>query len=223
VPGAAPPDARRVVLIDVDGVLVRGDTFGLFMRARFARAWWRKFLVLLLTPWLLAVWPFSWRRVLRTVVHVGLLGVGEARYHALGSAFVARLVREPHRFQRDALSALRRHLAAGDRVIVVSGCEDSLVRGVLAGLGLDGLEILASRLRPGRFGMRSAWHNVGRNKVALLAERGVTTWAIAYSDSAEDIPMLAGADEAVLVNASPRLCKRVEVALRRSVRRVEWP
>lgn len=210
------------MLFDFDGVLVRGDTFGLFMRAQYARSWWRKLLVLLLTPWLLVVWPFSYRRVLRTLVHVGLLGVSEARYQRLARAFVAALVREPRRFQREAVYALRHHLAVGDRVIVVSGCEDSLVRGVLQGLGIVDVEILASRLRPGPLGMRSAWHNVGRRKVARLAEHGVDDWQVAYSDSAEDLPMLAGATEAVLVNASPKLCKRVEKVLGHSVTRVEW-
>jgi phosphatidylglycerophosphatase C len=45
---------------------------------------------------------------------------------------------------------------------------------------------------------------------------------VAYSDSSQDLPMLARAGEAVLVNATPKLCKRVEKALGRSVTRVEW-
>jgi phosphatidylglycerophosphatase C len=45
---------------------------------------------------------------------------------------------------------------------------------------------------------------------------------VAYSDSSQDLPMLALAAEAVLVNATPKLCKRVEKALGRSVTRAEW-
>jgi phosphatidylglycerophosphatase C len=37
-----------------------------------------------------------------------------------------------------------------------------------------------------------------------------------------DIAMLKQAHEAVLVNGSPKLCKRVERALGRPVTRVEW-
>jgi phosphatidylglycerophosphatase C len=106
--------------------------------------------------------------------------------------------------------------------VIVTGCEDSLVRGVLAELGVADVDILASRLRPGRFGMRSDWHNVGRRKVELLAEQGIDAWQVAYSDSIQDLPMLALAGEAVLVNATLKLCKRVEKALGRSVTRVEW-
>ncbi|MGH8126464.1 MAG: haloacid dehalogenase-like hydrolase, partial [Rhodanobacteraceae bacterium] len=59
-------------------------------------------------------------------------------------------------------------------------------------------------------------------KVELLAQHGIEAWHIAYSDSRQDLPMLALAAEAVLVNATPKLCKRVEKALGCSVTRAEW-
>ena len=214
--------AQRTVLFDFDGVLIRGDTFGMFMRDRYARARWRKGLVLLSSPWLLLVLPFSRRRVMRALVHLGLLGVDEARYRALAQAFAVVLVRQPGRFCREGLRALRRHQAAGDRTVIVTGCEECLVRGVLDELGVGDVEVLASRLRAGWFGMRSDWHNIGRRKVELLARHGIDAWHVAYSDSNQDLPMLALAAEAVLVNATPKLCKRIEKALGRSVMRVEW-
>lgn len=219
---ALPTGEQRVVLFDFDGVLVHGDTFGLFVRDRYARAWWRKALVLLALPWLVLVLPLSRRRVLRALVHIGLLGVDEQRYRELAEAFAKTLVRRPRQFHREGLRALRHHQAVGDRVIIVTGCEGTLALGVLAGLGLDGIEVLASRLRAGRFGMRSAWHNVGRRKVEQLAQHGVEAWQVAYSDSSQDLPMLALAAEAVLVNATPKLCKRIEKVLGRTVTRVEW-
>jgi phosphatidylglycerophosphatase C len=214
--------ARRVVLFDFDGVLIRGDTFAMFMRDRYARVRWRKGLVLVLSPWFLMTLPFSRRPVMRSLVHLGLLGLDEARYRDLAQAFAVALVRQPGRFCREGLSALRRHQAAGDRIVIVTGCEESLVRGVLAELGITDVEVLASRLRPGRLGMRSEWHNIGRRKVELLARHGIEAWQVAYSDSSQDLPMLALAAEAVLVNATPKLCKRVEKALGRSVTRAEW-
>lgn len=219
---AVPDSTRAVVLFDFDGVLTHGDTFGQFMRDRYACAWWRKGLVLLASPWLLLVLPFSRRRVLRALVHIGLLGVGEARYRELALAFAAAQVHRPHQFHREGIRALRTHLAAGERVVVVTGCEATLAGGVLAGLGLGDIEVLASSLRAGRFGMRSGWHNVGAHKVESLAQHGIDTWRVAYTDSGADLPMLALAVEAVLVNATPKLCKRVEKALGRPVKRVEW-
>lgn len=214
--------ARRIVLFDFDGVLIRGDTFAMFIRDHYARAHWRKGLVLLLSPWFLLVLPFSRRRVLRSLVHLGLLGLDEARYRKLVQAFATMLVRQPGHFCREGLAMLRRHQAAGDRVVIVTGCEELLARSILAELGVADVEVLASRLRAGSLGMRSDWHNIGRRKVELLARHGIESCHVAYSDSNQDLPMLALAAEAVLVNATPKLCKRMEKALARSVTRAEW-
>lgn len=214
--------APRTVLFDFDGVLIHGDSFAMFVRDRYARSLPRKVLALLALPWLLLVLPFSRRRVLRALVHVAMLGVGEASYRAQAQAFAGTLVRRPRLFCRDGLQALRRHQSAGDRVIVVTGCEDALVRGMLAELGLQGLEVHASQLRGSWLGMREQWHNVGRRKVQSLARQGIETWQMAYGDSVHDVPMLKVAAEPVLVNGTPKLCKRVERALGRSVARVAW-
>lgn len=221
-PEATDADASRVVLFDFDGVLIHGDAFGLFMRDRYRRSLLRKLLVLPTLPWLLLGWPISWRIPVRTLVHICLLGVSEARYAAAARIFAAQLVRRPKLFCRDGLLALRRHQAAGDRVIVVTGCEHTLVTGILAELGLTDLDVLASRLRPGALGMRIQLHNVGKRKLQTLAAHGLQAWRRAYSDSAQDIPMLKPAAEAVLVNGTPKLCMKIEKALGRSVTRVDW-
>jgi phosphatidylglycerophosphatase C len=212
----------RTVLFDFDGVLIHGDTFALFMRERYARSIWRLPLALLSLPWLLLRLPFSWKLPMRTLVHIGLLGLNERRYRAAVEAFAGRLVRKPRQFSRDGLQALRRHQVAGDRVIVVTGCEQRLVNSVLAQLGLGGVEVLASELKPGWFGMRVRRHNIGGRKPQALAAYGVASWQLAYSDSHHDVPMLKPAVEAVLVNGTPKLCKRVEKALGRATTRVEW-
>lgn len=219
--GAA-TDARRIVLFDFDGVLIRGDTFGRFVRERYARAWWRKALVLLLAPLLLLVLPFSRWLVVRWLVRIALLGMGERRYRKLAGDFAQELVQHHRPFLREGMHTLRQHQARGDRVVIVTGCEETLVRGVLAEVGLADLEVLASRLRPGWLGVRPAWHNIGANKVIGLARHGVEAWQVAYGDSIHDLQMLEKAAEPVLVNASPKLCKRVEKALARNVARVEW-
>jgi phosphatidylglycerophosphatase C len=212
----------RVVLFDFDGVLIHGDSFGLFIRQRYAGSLLRRTLALLCLPVLLLIWPFSGRMAIRLLVRVALLGVGARRYAALAQAQAAALVRRPRLFCRDGLHAFRRHLAAGDRVIVVTGCEEQLVRAILRELGLSGFEVLASRLKPGWLGVKVALHNIGATKVSELARAGLHEWALAYGDSLHDVAMLSKAHEAVLVNGSPKLCKRVEKALGRSVSRVAW-
>ncbi|WP_114238966.1 haloacid dehalogenase-like hydrolase [Dyella sp. C9] len=219
---AADASAPRTVLFDFDGVLIHGDAFSLFLREQYRRSLLRKLAAVLALPWMTLVAPFSRRLALRSVVHVGLLGLGERRYRQAAEAFGAGLVRRPRQFCRDGLNVLRRHQAAGDRVIVVTGCEHVLVSHILAQLGLQDIEVLASRLRPGLLGMRVKLHNVGRRKTALLAAAGVGEWHVAYSDSLLDAPMLKPAAEAVLVNGTPKLCKKLEKALGRTITRVDW-
>ncbi|RAO76811.1 haloacid dehalogenase-like hydrolase [Dyella jiangningensis] len=212
----------RTVLFDFDGVLIHGDAFDLFVRDRYQRSVLRKIGALLTLPWLLLVMPFSRRRATHTLVHVALLGMSEQRYRAAAEAFANSLVRRPKQFCRDGLNALRRHQAAGDRVIVVTGCEHMLVSHILQQLGLSEVEVLASQLRPGLLGMRVKLHNVGRRKPLQLAAFGVGEWHVAYSDSVVDAPMLKPAAEAVLVNGTPKLCKKLEKALGRTITRVDW-
>ncbi|HEX8779525.1 MAG TPA: HAD family hydrolase [Rhodanobacter sp.] len=214
--------AQRVVLFDFDGVLLHGDAFYHFVRSRYARSWLRKLLVLPCLPWLLLQLPFSRRRAARTLVHAALFGTGEQSYRAQARAYAAELVQRSRLFNRDALRTLRRHQQASDRVIVVTGCEQALVGGILEQLGLGDVELLASRLRPGWSGMRTGFHNVGANKLKALAGHGITAWHLAYSDSLMDVPMLKPAVEPVLVNGTPKLCKKMDAALGRVVGRVEW-
>lgn len=221
-PGALESDSTRIVLFDFDGVLIHGDSFYLFMRERYRRAWWRGLLALLSTPLLLLQLPFSRRLPARLLVRIALLGLSERRYRDAANAFAASVARRPKQFCRDGLQALRRHQTQGDRVIVVTGCEHHLVSGILRELGLSGLEVLASRLGPGWVGMRPRWHNVGQRKVQSLAQQGITAWRVAYGDSMHDVAMFRVATEAVLVNATPTLCKKVEKTLGRTVARVEW-
>lgn len=217
---AAP--ALRVVLFDFDGVLIHGDAFYLFIRDRYSGSLWRRLLALSSTPLLLPLLPLSRRLPARVLVRIALLGLGEQRYRLAAQAFAASLARRSRQFSRDGLRNLRQHQTRGDRVIVVTGCEHTLVSSILQELGLDNLEVLASTLRPGWFGMRPLRHNVGPRKVQTLAEHGVGTWHVAYGDSMYDVAMLKAAAEAVLVNGTPALCKKVEKALGRAVRRVEW-
>lgn len=223
VPSLSAEDAcPRVVLFDFDGVLIRGDAFYLFVRDRYAHSPGRKSLALLSAPLLLLTLPFSRRLASRWLVRIAFLGQRPEGYALAANGFAGTLVRRPRQFCRDGLSALRRHQARGDRVILVTGCEQTLVTGIVQQLGLGGLEILASQLHQGWFGMHMGWHNIGPRKVEALARHGVSAWRVAYGDSLHDAAMLKVADEAVLVNGTPKLCKKMEKLLGRTLARVDW-
>ncbi len=225
VAGCAAAAKPRVVLFDFDGVLMRGDAFSRFVRTCLRRSWWRMLLAMIALPLLAPLFTIRCLRipVIGIFVRISLLGVSQPRFESLARGFAGELVGRPRIFIREGISAMRRHIGAGDRVVIVTGCEENLVRAIFDALGLPDLEIIASRLRAGRLGMRKQVHNFGAAKPVQLAVHGISEpWDLAYSDSAHDIPMLKRATEAVLVNADARTSLRVRRALRRDVREVNW-
>lgn len=212
----------KVVLFDFDGVLIHGDAFHLFIRQRLLRSSWRLAVTLLAAPVLFIVLAFSRRWKPWLLIRIALLGLSQKRYQQAAETFAADLVQRSRLFCRDGLRVLRQHQLDGDRVLVVSGCEQVLISAILRDLGLTELEVLASTLRPGWLGMRPLRHNIGRRKVLALRAHGVANWQRAYGDSMFDAAMLEQADEAVLVNGTPSLCMKMEKALGRAVMRVQW-
>lgn len=157
------------------------------------------------------------------LVRLALLGTSMPRYRRLAQDFGDVLARDARRFSRQAIDALNAHRHQGARVIVVTGCEETLARAVLDGLGLPEIELVASTLAPGRLGPRVDVHNVGFQKAHQLRLRGVRApWDVAYGDSFADLDMLAGARSAVVVNPDRALLARLSPRLQRRLSVVEW-
>lgn len=217
--------ATRIVLFDFDGVLVHNDLFGSFMRHRFHRQPWRLLPALLALPimMVLLVVPFGRRLLIRWFVWLGLLGSRVASLELELERWGRKRARLPGVVVRDGVLTLRRHVANGDRVIVVTGCEQGLAHSLLDELALGDIEIIGSRLRDGWLGTVPLRHVVGGRKILALAEHGIhPPWAIAYSDSSRDTPMLKAADDAILINMDGRCARRMERRLGRKLVRVSW-
>jgi phosphatidylglycerophosphatase C len=218
-------DAQRLVLFDFDGTLLHGDAYTMFIRERYRRAWWRGLLVLPIAPALLAisVSERGRRAAARMMVRIALLGTGEDRYRELAENFGRELARNSRLFSRLGISTLRRHMHAGDRVLIVTACEEALARSILDELGLDALELVASQLARTRWGWRVGVHNIGAEKMRQLVARGISPpWGVAISDSLADLPILAAANGAILVNPDRRTLKRVSAKLGTRLSVAEW-
>lgn len=213
-----------VVLFDFDGVLFRDNAFYALVRARFRRSWWRVAALVILSPGLpLLLFPRGRRWLRHGAVRLAWVGVSERRYRRIAESFGRELARRPGSFLREGLNTLRAHVANGDRVLVVSACEETLLGSMLDEIGLGDVELIASRVRSSLFGVRSVVLNFGAEKPRQIQLRGIEApWAVAYSDSLSDAPMLRSARDPVLVNATPKLCKALERKLGRPLRRVEW-
>lgn len=213
------------MLFDFDGVIVRGDSFARFLRGRYARAWWRAALMLPFLPILgmVALSRHGRRRALRWIVNWAFVGVGELRYRELAQGFGRAFAHDARNVARPACTALSMHLHAGDRVLVVTGCEQTLARAILDGLGFAEVELLGSRFVQGRLGMRIALHNIRFEKARQLARHGIRPpWEAVYSDSHHDLTILAAARSAVLVNPDRATLARVSARLGKRLSVVEW-
>ncbi|TCV92059.1 phosphatidylglycerophosphatase C [Luteibacter rhizovicinus] len=218
-------DAQRVVLFDFDGVIVRHQTLELFIRERIARGRWRLLTVLPLIPFvpLLLPSPAGNRFLARVFLRVATFGRSEAVYRRRAAEFGRTYARRPGVFLRDAVATMRRHVDAGDRVVIVTGNDPTLIEAILDEVRLSGVELLTSRTRGGLFGMRMTFHNVGKAKVAALKSAGVPLpAAIAYSDSLSDVPLLRAAETAFIVNPTPKLARKAAKAVGKSLEVVHW-
>ncbi|MFI6236842.1 haloacid dehalogenase-like hydrolase [Micromonospora sp. NPDC050784] len=212
--------APGTVIVDFDGVLLRGDAFGLFLRrTAFAGSRLPLAVVLLVLLAPIAVVPALRPWAARWISRIGLLGWNADELRAELERFGADLGAEPGRIISPGLRMIRTHLAAGDRVIVVTACEHTLARAVLDAIDLAGVELVASRIR----GPRLIVHNHGATKMAQLAVQGVTPpWQVAYSDSLSDLPILSAAQQPVLVNANARQVARARRLLGARLATVTW-
>ncbi|HEY6457763.1 MAG TPA: HAD family hydrolase [Steroidobacteraceae bacterium] len=195
-----------VVVFDFDLTLTAWDTAGKFFRWLLMRDVWRLGLVLLALPALGLLlfakstrkWPVQfaiWAATLRrTQQDLRIL----ARRHAQLLFSAAQPV-----FYHEGLARLQYHLEQGHTVVIATGCLEVLARELLCRAGFGHIEIVGSTLRPFLGGMAAHRHCFGQNKVPMLTERGFAPpWAIGYSDSESDLPVLHHCQHSYLVNAT---------------------
>src|SRR5215217_2029141 len=195
------PRVQPTVVFDLDKVLLGGDASTLFLSGRLRQAPRRALPLLLAAPLLMP-------------------GSAVSDFQAVADSYGRALARKPEAAVADAIACLRRHQQDGDRVVVATGCEETLARGFLRAIGLGDLDVVGSTgvLWPPRV----RWA-MGESKVAMLAERGYPPpWTAVYSDSASDLPLFAGTNRPVLVNAGEDDARRVGRALGRRPETVTW-
>jgi len=220
--GAVP---RELVLFDFDGVLVAGDSFAGWLRREGLRPPHRRLLAMLLAPIGLPLLRWERTRSLgaRLFLHVAVLGASPATLRRSLEAYGGALVQRPDRIIAEGLAALREHQAAGDRVVIVSGSETSLLHAILDALQIRDVEVVASLLDFDRSAVRVVRHCFGAGKLGALRAAGIEPpWDVAYSDSASDLPMLREAARPICVNWPDAERGLAAQALGPQVRFVTW-
>jgi len=213
---------QPTVVFDLDKVLLGGDASTLFLHGRLRQSPRRLLPLLLAAPLLVpgSAVPQSRPLAARIMTRIAVGGRSDSDVEAVASAYGEALSRKPEAAVAEAIACLRRHQQDGDRVVVATGCEETLARGFLSSVGLGDLDVVGSTgtLWPPR--VRRA---MGESKVAMLADRGYPPpWRVVYSDSPSDLPLFAGTSRPVLVNADEKAARRIERTLGRRPETVTW-
>lgn len=210
------------VVFDLDKVLLGGDASTLFLHGRLRQSPRRLLLLLLAAPLLVpgALVPQLRPLSARVMTRIAVGGRSGSDVEAVASAFGEALTRKPEAAVADAIACVHEHRRNGDRVVVATGCEETLARGFLAAIGLGDLDVVGST---GALWPPRVQRAMGEAKVTMLSERGYEPpWSAAYSDSPSDLPLFAGTPRPVLVNADEKAARQVERTLGRPPETRTW-
>ena len=220
---ATPTDLGAAAFFDVDNTMVRGASLYWFARGLVSRRY------VTLGDMLHFAWSQAKFRILATEHNGDMVNAKEAalafvkgwRVEDLGNLseeIFDELMAERIWSGTHALAQL--HLAAGQRVWLVTAAPIELGRVIAQRLGLTGALGTVAEIRNGVYTGRldgDLLHGPAKAEaIRVLAEaEGLDlTRCTAYSDSANDIPMLSSVGHAVAVNP--------DGALRREARRRNW-
>ena len=221
--GQGGPAAVRLVVFDLDGTLTRADTFGPYVLGLLARHPLRALrLPLLIIPSIGYLLGITSRGGLKgAILFLLFAGLRRETIDRWSTQYAQRVV--PGRMFRDAVAALRGHLAAGDRVVLLSASPDLYVPQIGRALGVH--ETLCTRVRwqDDRLDGRLEGENHrGEEKLRVLErlrKAHPELPAIAYGNSEADLAHMIPCEEAVYVNAAPPLSDRLA---ERGLRCVRW-
>lgn len=195
--------ASVLAVFDLDGTLVRGDSFLPFV-VGYARSRRRVRPLLTLPVWvgLYAAKLLPDRRAKQRVLVSFFRGEPRAAVAGYAAGFCERWVRP--RLHAPVFEKLNWHLSAGHRVVLLSASPDVYVEAVGRALGID--EVICTRVR----GTPECWDGIldgpnckGEQKlVRLRGHLAADRWAgesYAYGDSESDLPVLRWATHGFLV------------------------
>jgi phosphatidylglycerophosphatase C len=210
---------ESTVVFDLDKVLLGGDASTLFLHGRLRQRPRRALPLLLAAPVLLVASAVPQLRPLgaRLMTRLAVGAAAGPEVDEVATAFRSALTVKPEAAVADAIACVRSHQRAGDRVVVATGCEETLARGFLTAVGLPELDVVGSRASV------PVERAMGEVKVGMLTERGYPPpWTAVYSDSPSDLPLFAGTPRPVLVNADEKAARKVARSLGRRPETRTW-
>jgi phosphatidylglycerophosphatase C len=213
-----------IAVFDLDGTLLAGDSTVAWLRTLLRSSWLRFTVAAISFPISLPlVWLPASRRIGASVL-LWIATVGHDQNTLMKSmeAFVKRFEQGECslRWRNDGLEAMDRHLAAGDRVLVVTAAPLWLAERLLGSRS----RALGSTLARWWGGWVIGHHCYGKEKCRTLEQNGYgTAWDYAYTDSYDDAPLLAAAGKhGFIVNARPGVLARLMARGHSRISQLRW-
>ena len=200
-------DGSSLVVFDLDGVIARTDTMAFLLQKQLLSHPLRAIAgaVPAIVWFALHRYPRARPPLSRALGRAALSGLSSDEYRALAVRVGTSLGIDPERHIAEGVAAIRRHLLAGDDVVVTTGTEALLSRTFLDSMGLSNVRLIATTIRFGPRMVHYENHNLGPGKVGGFTDRDVDLF---YTDSELDLPVARLSRHTVLVNPSPRLARR---------------
>jgi len=223
---AAATGAPRTAVFDLDGTLLAGDSTAAWLRTLLFSSWLRCIAAAIALPvCLLLIWIPSSRNVGASIL-LWIATVGQDQDAITDSIQVcAKRVTQGDgalRWRGDGLATMHRHLAADDRVIVVTAAPEWLAARLLA--SWTEVRVIGSTLTRRWSGWVIEYHCFGKEKCRALQQKGYgSEWDFVYTDSYDDAPLLAAATECgFIVNPRAGLVAKLSAMARSPISPLRW-
>lgn len=195
------------IVFDLDGTLLDGDSATAWMIGRIRRSWARAAIAIAAAPFacLLMTHSRSRRWGASIALWIASAGQTEDELRASFAVFADGIHRGdgPIGWREAGLLTMRGHIEREEPVIIATAAPAWLAEKLIEGLNLPMIAVVGSTLAPRLGGWIGIRHCRNQAKCdAIWAAGHGRRWAVAYSDSADDLPLLARADRACLVNGS---------------------
>ena len=220
------PGSSRTAVFDLDGTLLAGDSTAAWLRMLLLSSWLRCTAAAITLPaCLFLIWfPGSRRIGASVLLWIATLGYDQNAIAKSIEAFVKRFEQGERslRWHEDGLKAMNRHIAAGDRVLVVTAAPVWLAERLLA--SRTDVTVLGSTLARCWGGWVIEHHCHGKEKCRTLEQSGYgTAWDYAYTDSYDDAPLLAAAGKrGFIVNARPGVVAKLTARGPSRISQLRW-
>ncbi|MFD2176346.1 HAD-IB family phosphatase [Veronia pacifica] len=217
---------NTTVVFDFDGTLVSHDTGYQFFKWRIQRSPFRSLCFALFLPIILLL--FLWQKTRTTGLNLILLiamAGQKTPLIRLHKQFISKYFSDiGARIFHDGVDELKQHQASGKNVVILSGCPDWLLRGVVRHMGIRHATVIGSPCRVSCFGLVMKEHCFRENKLKIAKEHGLLEcpWEAGYSDSRNDIPMLQTCTRRILINVKKNKVNAFRRALSEGIEFRQW-